>query len=191
MKCFFFVLFLSFVGLQARQEENLIRQVNKLLLQAPTREDFLNSITFIPENQKNNLLDLSKKLSPRLYATLLRAKTSLGFTDNELKQKLYSLILEQDLLDALEAKNLVAAFEAIEKGADVNIATESGHTALMLAILQADQSAVQDLLRRGAKQNVKGEFMLDGQTNPHYMTPLALAQQLDYQPIAQVLKKAL
>ncbi len=191
MKRFFLIFFVCSVSVQARSEEILIRQVNKLADKAPSRADFVNYITFVPQGKKANLFERSKQVSPRLYATLLRAKTSLVFTDEALKQKLNNLVLEQDLLDALEAKNLAAAFEAIEKGADVNTTTESGHTALMLAVSKADQSGVQELLKRGAKQNTKGEFKLDNQQEVQHMSAFELAKQLKYEPIAQLLKKAL
>lgn len=191
MKRILLTLLVCFVNIQARKEGRLIRYVYQLANQSPSKDAFIESVTVVPRNKKTNLIGISKDLSPRLHATLLRGKTSLGFTDKALKNKLRTLVLEQDLLDGLEAKNLFAVFEAIAKGADVNTVTEQGHTALMLAVLKADQEAVKDLLKRGAKQSVKAEVIFDDSVDVQHMNALELAQKLNYQPIVKILKKAL
>lgn len=190
MKRFFIILSFCICGLLQADQQGFIMQVKKLATETPNRETFINSIMHVPKGKDSNIFYLSQKVSPRLYAALLQAKTSLVFTDDDLNKKLYELELEQDLLTALEGKNLNGAFEAISKGADVNTATPSGHTSLMLAVLKADQTAVKDLLKRHAHVSAQGEFVFEDHLGTEHMSAIDLAKRLNYQPIANILDKA-
>lgn len=191
MKRFFIILSFCAFGLLQADQQDFIMQVKKLATEAPDRKTFIKYITHVPKGKNLSIFDLSQKVSPRLHATLLQAKTSLVFTDDDLNKKLYELELEQDLLTALEGKNLNGAFEAISKGADVNTATLSGHTPLMLAVLKADQAVVKDLLKRHAHVGAQGEFVFDDHLGTEHMSALDLAKRLNYQPIAKILDKDL
>lgn len=189
MKGFFIVL--TFCSLLQADQQEVIIQVQNLAQQSTDRQSFIDAITRIEKGKRSSILDLSQQVSPRLHATLQQATTSLVFTDDQLDQKLHELKLEQNLLFALEAKNLDGALQAIDDGADANTATSAGHTALMLAVLKADQDAVIHLLNQNARVKDKGAFLLNPDSEVEQMNALDLAQRRNYQPIVQILKKAL
>lgn len=189
MKRLFIIL--TFCSLLQAGPQDVIIKVKNLAHKVPDRAAFIVAITRVPKGEKQSLLDLTQQISPRLYATLQRAKTSLVFTDDELKKKLHELEQEQNLLSVLEAQNIDGALQAIKSGADVNTTTQSGHTALMLAVLKADQEAVRDLLKQNVRVDYKGKFVFDSDAEVEYMNALELAQRLNYQPIVEILNKAL
>jgi len=119
----------------------------------------------------------------------MQTKNLAIYDADELNEKLYKLKLEQDLLAALERKNLNNVFEAIANGADVNTSTEQGHTPLMLAVLEGDQEVVQDFVNIGARVKDKGTFTFEDEPEARQMNALELAQKLKHQPIVRILAK--
>ena len=188
MKRFFTIAIFCISSLVQANQQEFIMQIRNLAQQAPDRKTFIDQIT--RSSKKNeSIFNLSHKLSPRLYATLQRAKTSLVFTDHELDKKLYELELEQELLSALESKNLTTVYEAINNGANVNTTTSLGHTPLMLAVLKADQYVVENLIKRGARVDKKGAFSFDDSTETEQMSALDLAQRVKHRPIVEFLQR--
>ncbi|MFT6765215.1 MAG: ankyrin repeat protein [Alteromonas naphthalenivorans] len=169
-----------------------IALVQKLLKEAPDKKTFLQLIAQKPQEGKSVLAHAQEK-SPRLEAALERYRTSLTFTDQGLQDKLSELLLEQELLSALKAKDLNGTLNAVKNGADINTALEGGQTPLILAVVHSDQSAVKELLSRGAKKHLKADFVLNdanGKSHHEHMSALEFAQHMGYKLIAKILQKA-
>ena len=186
----FFIVLLGNV-LQADQYKE-IREVQELFKVVPDHTVFINRITDDSKNKKS-IIAVAEEENPRLFAALQQFTTSLAYSDQEFEEKLHELELEQKLLTALNVKDLSTVLNVIDNGADSNSTTEGGHTPLILAVLQSDQLAVQKLLKHGARITPKAEFTFkdkNGIDRHERMDALELAQELNYQPLVEILKKA-